>query len=172
MSDFIRPEARDFLWRWRDVLAGGGMAAFGLWLAWGGLGITRWVGVAFLVFGAIWAVAGIPRARFRIGEDGPGVVQVNERRLSYFGPLDGGVMDVAEIVRLAYDPSGHPSPYWVLSAETGGRLAIPVDAAGSEELFDVFASLPGISTARLLEVLSHPPDGFRILWHRPGTLVH
>ena len=172
MSDFIRPEARRALWRFRDTLGGLALALLGGWLALGGLGITRWIGLILAVVGLAWAVAGVQRARFRQGDDGPGVVQIRERRLGYFGPLEGGVLDLDDIARLEFDPTGHPSAYWVVGGRDGQRLAIPVDAAGAEGLFDLFSALPGIRMQPLLDVLTHPPAGRRLLWERRPTLLH
>ena len=59
MSSFMRPEARAALWRWREVLYAGLVAAFGLWWAWGGLGIVKWIGFILIALALILAIAGI-----------------------------------------------------------------------------------------------------------------
>lgn len=63
MSDFMRPEARAALWRWREVLYAGAIAAFGLWWAIGGLGIVKWIGLIFVALAIILVIAGIQRGR-------------------------------------------------------------------------------------------------------------
>jgi hypothetical protein len=100
------------------------------------------------------------------------VVQIRERRLAYFGPLDGGVMDAEDLLRLELDPSSHPAPSWVLTGQGGQRLAIPVNAANAEALFDVFAALPDIQTSLMLDVLSRTPDARVIIWQRAKPLLH
>ena len=45
MSDFMRPEARASLWRWRETLTGLVLAGIGLWWVLGSFGIVRWIGV-------------------------------------------------------------------------------------------------------------------------------
>jgi hypothetical protein len=100
------------------------------------------------------------------------VVQVRERRFAYFGPLDGGVMDVDDLRILEIDPTSHPSPSWVLTGEGGQRLAIPVNATGAEDLFDVFAALPDIKTQAMLDVLSRTPDARVVIWQRTRPLLH
>ncbi|MBQ1203430.1 MAG: ABC transporter permease, partial [Loktanella sp.] len=45
---------------------------------------------------------------------------------------------------LTLDPTSHPDPSWILSGVGGQRIAIPINAAGADDLFDVFAALPGI----------------------------
>lgn len=172
MDDFLRPEARAFLWRWRDTWLGLAVGCLGLWWALHSFGAVSWLGYLVLALGVAWAVAGVQRARFRQGDDGPGVVQIRERRLAYFGPLEGGVMDVDDLTRLELDPSAYPSAVWVLTGIGGQRIAIPVNAAGSEDLFDIFAGLPGIRTSAVLDVLSHTPDARVTLWQRDRPLLH
>ncbi|MDX8350077.1 hypothetical protein SLH49_18965 [Cognatiyoonia sp. IB215446] len=172
MADFLRPEVRAFFWRWREVIIALSVALFGLYWALDGVGITVWLGFIFIAIGLGWAVAGFQRARFAQGGDGPGVVQVRERRLAYFGPLDGGVIDVADLTKLELDPSSHPDPSWILTGIEGQRIAIPINAQGAESLFDVFSALPGIKTEAVLDVLSHTPDVRVTLWSRTKPLLH
>ena len=172
MADFFRPEARAFFWRWREVLLAGVVLALGAWWALTGIGINQWLGYIFCIIGTGWGIAGVQRARFAQDGNGPGVVQIRERRLAYFGPLDGGVMDVADLSRLEMDPTSHPAPSWVLTGIDGQRLAIPVNATGAEDLFDVFTTLPDIKTATVLAVLSRTPDARFTVWSRAKPLLH
>ncbi|MFN3661136.1 hypothetical protein [Yoonia sp.] len=172
MADFFRPEARAFLWRWRDVLAAALLGLFGLWWALNAAGVTLWLGYLGIVIALGWGIAGVQRARFASHGDGPGVVQVRERRLAYFGPLDGGIMDVDDLTQLTLDPTSHPDPSWVLSGVGGQRIAIPINAAGADDLFDVFAALPGIRTAMVLDVLERTPDAQVIVWSRARPVLH
>ena len=172
MADFFRPEAKATIWRLRDVWGALAVLGLGLWWSWTGLGFVQWLGYAIAVLGAVLLVAGIQRGRFRQGSDGPGVVQITERRLAYFGPLDGGVMDINDLSRLSFDPSGHPAPYWVLTGPEARDLSIPTTATGAEALFDVFSALPDLKTEKLLSVLSDPPDHRVVIWSRPVHLLH
>ncbi|MEL6681432.1 MAG: hypothetical protein AAFQ09_02160 [Pseudomonadota bacterium] len=172
MADFFRPEVRAFLWRWREVFFASAVMLLGLWWALGGAGITVWLGYIFIAIGLGWAVAGFQRARFAQDGDGPGVVQVRERRLAYFGPLDGGVMDVDDLSKLELDPRSHPDPSWILTGIEGQRIAIPINAKGAELLFDVFAALPGIKTETVLDVLSRTPDARVTVWSKTKPLLH
>ena len=172
MDEFFRPELRRFFWRWHDVLLGLAVLAFGLWWGLEGAGAVRWLGYVAAAIGGIWALAGLQRGRFRQDGDGPGVVQLQERRLTYFGPLDGGTMDVSDLTQLELDPSAFPAPVWVLSGIGGQRLTVPVNAAGSDELFDVFAALPGIRTNAVLDVLAHTPAARVTVWECERPLLH
>ena len=172
MADFLRPEARAQLWRLRDVIAGSGVVALGLWWGLGSFGILKWLGYGLIVLGVGWTLAGIQRARFRQGDSGPGVVTVRERRLGYFGPLDGGVIDVEDLTALELDPTSYPAPSWVLKGIGGQRITIPVDAKGAEALFDIFAALPQIDTEAMLNALSRTPDARVIIWRRHNPVLH
>ena len=172
MADFLRPEAKAQLWRFRDALFGAGVALLGFYWAFTRFGILSWIGWIMVAGGVIWTIGGLQRAIFRQNGEGPGVVQIRERRFAYFGPLNGGVMDVDDLNILEIDPSSHPSPSWILSGVGGQRLAIPINAKGAEDLFDVFASLPGIRTQAMLDVLSRTPDARVLVWQRTKPLLH
>jgi hypothetical protein len=172
MSDFFRPEAKAAIWRFRDVIIGGAVGLLGVWLALAGRGFLPWLGYIFLILAVVLLVAGFQRARFRQGNDGPGVVQITERRLAYFGPLDGGVMDLTDISMLAFDPDGHPDPHWLITGPENREIAIPTTARGAEALFDTFSALPGMRTDKLLGVLSTRPDQRVVIWSRPRHLLH
>lgn len=172
MADFFRPAAKAALWRWRDVIAGGLIALLGIWWAWTALGPVAWMGYITVIVGAAIIVTGIQRGRFRQGGEGPGVVQVIERRLAYFGPLSGGVMDLEELTRLQFDPTGHPDPNWVLTGPEAREIAIPITAKGADVLFDAFSTLPGIRTEKLLGVLNTQTSHSVVIWSRPQHLLH
>ena len=172
MAEFLRPEARATLWRWREVLFAVGLAALGLWWALSSFGVVRWMGVVLVLLAAGIAFAGLQRARFRQGGQGPGVVVLDERRLVYMGPLTGGAMDVADLTRLELEPAALPAPHWVLTGVGGQGLAIPVNAEGSEALFDVFAALPGIRSGQMLAVLERTPGARVTVWEKERPLLH
>ncbi len=172
MADFLRPEVRALAWRYRDLLFGVAILLLGLFWGLRSYGILQWLGYGMIGLGLIWAIAGVQRARFRQDGDGPGVVQIRERRLAYFGPLDGGVMDVEDLTKVEIDPTSRPEPSWVLTGIGGQRIAIPINAAGAEDLFDVFAALPGIKTNTVLDVLSRTPDARVTVWSKVKPLLH
>ncbi|SMY06828.1 hypothetical protein [Flavimaricola marinus] len=170
MSEFLRPEARAALWRWREVGFAALVLATGLRWGLASFGALQIVGWALAVVGAGLGVVALRRLRFSQGGGGPGVVQINERRLAYFGPLSGGVMDMDDLIRLELDGTARPA-HWRLTGQ-GEHLAIPVNAEGADALFDVFASLPGLRTDRMLETLGKKPETVVLIWQAraPDTL--
>ena len=165
---FIRPEARATLLRWREVIAGGGLIALGAYWTLGVGGLLAWVGLVLVIAGAGLCVIGLQRMRFRTSGHGPGVVLVDEGEVTYMGPLNGGSVSMADLDVLILDPSLHPA-HWVLTAPGQGQLHIPVNAEGSDALFDAFAGLPGIKTTRMLQQLNGSSPMPVVIWERnPG----
>ncbi|MCR8726611.1 hypothetical protein [Frigidibacter sp. ROC022] len=169
---FIRPEVRSGLWRWRETLAGLLVGGFGLWGAIGSEGAAEMLGYAFTVAGAVLTFAGIQRARFRIGSDGPGLVEVTEGQVTYFGPNDGGTIAVNDIALVELDPKARPHASWLLTENGQPPLAIPTTAQGADALFDVFAALDGIRTERMLAELKKSPSKRVVIWQSPKPLSH
>ena len=163
MSDLLRPEARAALWRWRELFLGGFIVVLGLWWALRSFGIMVWLGWAVVALGVMILVTGVQRLRFSRGGGGAGVVEVNERRIAYLGPLTGGVVDLDDLAQLELDGSGHPA-HWRLRPNVGAALAIPVDAEGADGLFDAFAALPGIQTERMLAAMKAAPRESVVVW--------
>lgn len=164
MADFLRPEARAFLNRWREPMIAAGLAALGLWWALTEFGLLRWIGWLLVAGAAALAYAALQRLRFARGGGGAGVVTIDERRVVYFGPFSGGVADLDALVRLELGPSPGGPVQWVLTSDTGERVEIPVDAEGADRLFDLFAALPGLRPSVLLSTLEHPPKASVVLW--------
>lgn len=165
---FIRPEARAALTRWREVLIGAAIAALGLHWALGVGGLLGWVGWALAVAGTALAVIGLRRLQFRQDGQGPGVVRVDEGKISYFGPINGGEVAASEMTTLTLDPTQFPTS-WVLEQPGWPPLYIPINATGSDALFDAFSALPGMNTHRLLAHLRNEPPMPVVLWRRDGT---
>ena len=151
----IRPEVIDALRRWRELLFAAGFVALGLWVAqWGGYILVP-LGLIIGAYGASAAVVAVRRMGFSPGPGSPGVVEVVEGRIAYFGPEDGGFVSLPEMsdLRLIVHQDRR---LWRLREAGGNTLMIPVDAMGADALFDAFASLPGMDTGRLASVLSDP----------------
>ena len=86
--------------------------------------------------------------------------------------MTGGILDLDDLTEVALDPRSYPDPSWILTGIGGQRIAIPINAAGADALFDVFAGLPGIKTGSVLDVLSRTPDALVVIWSRARPLLH
>ncbi|MFO1202418.1 MAG: hypothetical protein U1E58_07245 [Tabrizicola sp.] len=176
---FIRPELTDAAWRWREVLAGLAVAAFGAWTALQGGYFLTPIGLALLAIGAGWALTAWRRLRFLQDGEAPGIVRVTEAQIAYYGPRVGGFVglpDLAEIRLLTL----RGRRIWKLRQGDGQTLHIPVEAQGAETLFDAFAALPGIDMAALVAALGSDAPASdarvialaevdRLIWTRKGA---
>ncbi len=167
----IRPELREHIWKWRDVLLGLAIAVLGAWWSSTAHGAVAFLGYAAVILGVVFMIGGWQKVRFRAEGQGPGVLQVVERRLAYLGPLDGGTIEMDDLTRLELDGSSSP-PVWILSAPGGQILHIPINAAGSDLLFDLFASLPDIKTEEMLAELARTAHQRVVIWEREGLLLN
>lgn len=176
----IREGARAALWHWREVAAAGLVVAFGLWVATGGGYVLVPFGLLVAALGAGLALQGWRRMQFVQGADAPGIVEVDEGQISYMGPQLGGFVSVPELVELRL-VTLRGRRLWRMKQADGQTLLVPVDAAGAEGLFDVFAALPGMDMPALLAALS--PEGvaggreivvgeaMQVVWRRAGRGV-
>ena len=162
---FLRPEALAVLLRWREVALALAGAAFGLWVATRGGWFYAVLGAALLAFALGLALSAWRRMRFARAGDAPGVVQIDEGAIAYFGPETGGLVALSELTEIAALP-GPGGLRWRLAQADGRQLEIPAAARGAERLFDVFAALPGARPGAFLDAVERPPAGPRRLWRR------
>lgn len=162
----IRPELRSAITRWSEVLTGLAIAALGLWALQARDVFFQGLAALVVLAGLGLALIGWRRMRFRRDGAAPGVVQVVEGQISYFGPETGGFLGTGDLIELHLIDSG---TCWRLLAEDGTELHIPVSAKGAEALFDVFATLPGLPMQSLLGALDNPVAA-QLLWRHPARV--
>jgi len=168
----IRPELKDALTRWREVLIALGVAGFGLWLISLGGWLFFGLGTIAAAIGAALACVGWRRLRFRRDGSAPGVVQVTEGQITYFSPTGGGFAALSELreISLTFDAAGRPQ--WRLAQVGEAALIIPAGAKGAEALFDTFVALPRADPARFLDAIERKPTAGAItVWRRAGRLA-
>ncbi len=166
----IRPEIAARLTRWREAIAGGAVVASGLWLALGSSGLVAIFGGAVALLGAMLALSGIRRARFRSAVCAPGVLEVDEGRLTYLGPVLGGSADLDDLTEVVFRRTATGEAFWRLS-HTGGRpLIVPEGAAGSERLLDALAPLPGLESGAMVRAVQGRRAGTTAVWRRADRL--
>lgn len=164
----MRPEAREALWRAREALAGLALLLLALWLGLTAFGLLRWVAGGLGLLGLALAWTGVQRWRFSPQGRGPGVVEVDERRLVYWGPLSGGAMDLDDLLRLEFDPTGRPG-HWVMTSLRGETLAVPANAEGAEGLLDLFSALPGLRAEALVAAVGTREPV--VVWQKANVLA-
>ncbi|WP_243614540.1 hypothetical protein [Shimia aestuarii] len=170
---FVRPEAQALILRWREVLVGAAVLLLGVWMA-SGFGVLRWVGYGVFLIGALLIFTGVQRARFRTGKGGPGVVQVDEGEVMYYGPWWGGSVALRDVSRIELAGGGDTS-VWRLHQPGQAALVIPTNAEGAEALFDAFATLPGMRTGAMLHALNNregAADHPVVIWSSGAARLH
>lgn len=162
---FMRPEARATLGRWSEALVGGAIALLGVFWALTGLGFFRGLGVVLIIAGGALAYSGVQRARFRTNRGGLGVVEVDERQITYLAPVGGGVISLDSLtnVTIARDTLGRA--VWRFSS-VDERLSVPTNAEGAKSLFDALTSLPGAGIETAIRALNAPPETPVTIWSK------
>ncbi|MEM8822897.1 MAG: hypothetical protein AAGF30_04735, partial [Pseudomonadota bacterium] len=140
----IRPEAAATLSRWRDVLIGGAALIFGGLLVVTSSGLSTLFGLALVAVGAVLLVAGLRRARFRTGAEGPGLVRIDEGRILYMGPITGGMVALDDLAEVTLNRAEDGVATWQLIPSQGAPLHIPEGAQGADALLDALAPLPSL----------------------------
>lgn len=172
MNSFVRPETRALFWRWREVVIGFAVLLWGIWLAATSLGLIAIFGWIIIATGAIWIFTGVQRARFRTGAGGAGVVQVDEREVIYFGPLEGGTVSIEALTRVELHPHDGGAHRWLLVEPNRTPLSIPTDAEHAETLFDAFGVLQGFETQKMLQALNAPSSHPIVIWQKDTNRLH
>ena len=161
----IRPELVARFRPWREVGAAALTGAFGLWVfAQGGL-FFQPLGGAVLAFALLWGIGAWRRRRFAVDVGAPGLVEVEEGAIRYYGAraLGGEIAlrDLSQIRLIRLEGHAH----WRLKTQGGEALLIPVEAAGAAALADAFAALPGFDLSAAAAALA-ANDAFRVVWQR------
>lgn len=162
---FIRPQAKAAIWRLREVLVGITLVVLGVWLSFGRGVWLDFIGYPMAAAGGALVWLGIQRARFRGSDEGAGAVQIVEGQVTYFGPLTGGTLALADLDQLVLEGEMFP-PHWRLQQGGAAPLLIPVNAVGADALFDAFATLPGLRTERMLYLLKQNAHQAVVIWQR------
>jgi len=169
--EFIRPEIRQFIWRYSDALVGVVVSIFGVGWALSSVGFMVTLGYAVSIAGALLIFAGIQRGRFKADPNGAGVVSIDEGQVTYFGPFDGGSVHVDDLMQVDIDHSEQGEGAWLLLADGAEPLRIPMNAIGADALFDVFNSLDGMRTSQLLSEVERGAGGHVIVWRQKAMAL-
>jgi len=168
---FLRPELVAWLRRWAESLISGGTALAGLVMLWHGFTrfnqVLELLGLVLLVIGGAMFWASYQRTRFARGQQGPGLVEVTERQISYLTAEGGDSVDLEALTRLELRSSLSEGRVWVLKAAQGPTLFIPTAAAGADRLFDAFSALPEMDTARLVAAINAKGEQRDVIWRAP-----
>ena len=172
----IRPELRKAFARWRAAVLGAGIGLFGLfWVVTSG-GVLWAIGVLLLLLGIALLWDGIRRARFPASGGGLGVVEIDERRISYLGPLGGGAISLDEMMRiqiLTTDNGPFASDLlWQFTDRSGQRLTIPGNAEGTDGIFDALAAYKGVNYDAIVQANGSTTNQSFTIWQESPRALH
>jgi hypothetical protein len=173
---FIRPELAERLRQWREPIAWGALLVAGVWVAWRGyarLDLLLFAGGLIVTAAAVALLrAAVRRVRLQGESLAEGVVMIDEARIAYFGPRGGGFVDLPSITRVEIVTRPHVPPasghVWVISAEDGTRLTIPLGAEGADGLLDALSPLPGIDFDAGVAAVAARGPGRTTVWRKAG----
>ena len=168
ISDLIRPTARKALTRWREALIGLGIVLFGTWLTATTFGITRYLGVAVIIGGLIIVREGWMRARRPAEGGGAGVVEVDERQITYLAPKGGGTVSINALsaVDVITNDAGPDAPdlFWLFTTRDGDTLMVPNTAEGAGAIFDALQALKGVNYQAALNAAHDKTKRRHMIW--------
>ena len=127
-------------------------------------GVFGWTMMALGAGCGVWARLAFLRAYAGQRRDDPGVVVVEERRITYLGPETGGVLSIDAL--RAVDVESGPNATWILREAGGPTLRIPAGARGVRELPEALAALPEFSEARALKAIAAEGAAMHAVWRR------
>lgn len=161
----IRPEAKEGLWRWRELGLGIILCLLGVYWFVQSFGLLKSIGAGCVLLGLLLMFIGQQRGRFRHSEKGVGVIGVVEGQIAYFGPLEGGTIAVADITGVSLIIHAG-SRCWRLDQSEQDALIVPVSAKGGEHLFDAFAEIDGFPLEQMLRHLADETSQSSIIWRK------
>lgn len=180
--NFVRPEITRATLRWFETAIYAAVTVLILWWLTGAAVDVYWrIGLMLFVgFTGFWLTrAAYLSARAASSRDGPGMVLIDERRITYLGPERGGFASInaLEAIELwAPDP-----PYyrydecWILRhVDADEGLIIPTNAEGAGGLIDAFSALPGFEARRAVAALDGEEGSVTTIWRRappPGLAI-
>ncbi|WP_166418459.1 hypothetical protein [Cochlodiniinecator piscidefendens] len=162
---FIRPELRDAMWRWRESVQGGGVIALGVWVFLSSRGWVVWLGLLLIILGCALVSAGIIRGRLRSFRNGPGVIEVVERQLTYFSPIGGSAVSLDDVTKIELQGSG-VSIFWCFHVPGQAPLRIPATAQGAEQLLDALASFSGVNYDNIVKASQTSDHHLFLIWKK------
>jgi len=172
----IRPEVLAIFRRYSEVLIGLMLAGLGGWVVLRSGWFWMLIGAAVMIAGLGLAYIAWRKLAFRSKEIGPGVVEVDERQISYFSAYEGGAVSINQLAQISAVTDMRAGQagqmHWVLEEDGGGKLVIPNSAAGADQLFDAFAALDGVDYASASRAIGAVQSETLVIWSKPRAALH
>jgi hypothetical protein len=168
---FLRPAATATLHRWREALAGAAVTGFGLWWMATGRGFYFGAGVCAVLLGGALIFTGLRHAAFRRDGEAPGLVEVDEGRVTYLGPVIGGSVALADLRDITFRRTTAGEAFWRLRGTDPQPLIIPAGARGVDQLLDAFTALPRFDTGAMVRAVQSRTPCALTIWRHPNAVA-
>ncbi len=165
---FIRPEAQVFLGRWGGLMVWGGLALFNLWLALTSTGLYVIIGGIAGLFAAWMAWDALRNLRIQRRSGGSGVVEIVERRITWFAASDGVAFSLDDVIAIdieTYD-QGIDDIFWAFSLSDGERHLIPGAAEGAQAFIDALSLFPGANYENVIKASTSTDCARFSIWQK------
>ncbi|NSX56192.1 hypothetical protein [Parasulfitobacter algicola] len=169
---FIRPELQASLIRWREVLVGGGVACVGVYFTLSGYSVHVALGVVLIGLGAVIAWIGYRRLQFAGDGGGLGVVELNERLISYFAPQGGRAVSIDDLTRVELVATPRSLMWHLHSSDHPVPLIIPNNAEGTACMFDILSALSGADYKTAMAAMTGAGHETFVIWQKSTLALH
>ena len=168
---FVRPEAISYFQNYRGFILSAMIVIAGVYILASSFGTTRIAGGVILIIGLLVGHDAYRRFKFPNGRGGRGVLEVDERRVSYlFGGIETSIsMDSLDRIELHRSVKGLVT--WVFYGPDG-MLSVPGDAEGTDGLFDALVALPGINYSQAEAAMQGTDPDIFLIWQRNRAKLH
>lgn len=168
--DFIRPELRAILWRWREVILLVGIIVCSTYMFIVGAGLVRVITIGLIIIGLAFVYPAIRQARATSPVVSVGVVEITERRIRYMGPETGSEISANDLNMVQIESRDEKDPNrdvtWIFEDIYGGSMAIPSGAQGARALLDAVSSLPGADLDAVVRAMGYPQRNLFTIWKK------
>ena len=168
---FVRPEAISYFQNYRGFILSAMIVIAGVYILASSFGTTRIAGGVILIIGLLIGHDAYRRFKFPNGRGGRGVLEVDERRVSYLlGGIETSIsMDSLDRIELHRSVKGLIT--WVFYGPDG-MLSVPGDAEGTDGLFDALVALPSINYSQAEAAMQATDPDIFLIWQRNRAKLH
>ncbi len=168
----FRPEAVKTLKRWQEPIVIGVFLLATVRVLWLAFMWSSWVmalfGIALASIVGSLFYAALLRIRLRSDASAPGLVEIDERNITYLAPHLGGVVSIDSLRKIDISPTRSGGRNWVLYSVDGAPVLIPFNAEGADMLIDAFTVLPGLGVEKISRAARSTSLVIETIWEKGG----
>ncbi|MFV2035401.1 MAG: hypothetical protein ACC631_09900, partial [Halocynthiibacter sp.] len=128
------------------------------------------LGLGLAVLGVFLFWTGLLRARVRLMQGGPGLVEIIERRMTYFSPGGGGSFSLNDVTRIEIETTGdgpeEEDMFWLFHLPDRTCARIPASAAEAEGIIDALTAFPGANYEFVVAASGSTESGLYLIWQK------